>query len=610
MPTGQFDPCNEHTQIQQQQQLQTPTYTPTQSQTPLPASRKFRVASARQTISRGEDAIEDGSSPAGSPSSTAFASQDDALALVVRESPIAKRILDTAPGRFPEHHSQQTRAAVVDDIQDASSSIGSDAGHYISQGPEDSAVDNDDEIWMPDSIPEETPIIWPAMATNATPSAQGIRSWTRPQSSAARLLSSIQPLKRRKLFVSPGLITSSPPEPELAAQSQDDPVFDSAIFGEADKRAQEEEPDENLEVSSLEPLPVPFPVRFQKPRSRLRADRDDEIVDNESSEGSGDDEDIRDILRYGELFESGDSSDDGYDAMLPTNRLAQDMHKTGMDGQNGQDDADYDTDMMLDITPPRVRQARLLRLQGHEQRQHQRQPTIQRARMFKAARRSMGEEDADNDGDGQNLGRSYERDGNWETDSQNILTTPARQRYHDALLHLQPPPDLFSPQKKRRRPKRKTRAEGELTSPSAAAIHAPEQYVPGGLAAGLRDWLVQIKSGGGKWPAAGSSGRYDIEQMETAPGFCLALARRRRQQKQEKQEKQPQTDRDVDNRLPLDDTPAVRLLLAGDRRQREPGPGATDTPRPTVSIAHPAWDIVLGGQQWTVAADWAMQDVE
>ncbi|CAK7215308.1 hypothetical protein SEUCBS140593_002486 [Sporothrix eucalyptigena] len=460
-----------------------------------------------------------------------------------------------------------------DDIEDVPASSASERGEKVDDGEE--VVADSGEILMPDSVPEEK--------VTATPIPQGQTSLTRQQTSAARLLSSIQPLKRRRLFVSPGLITSSPPGGKPSDNIEEGETDDKPIVLDADS---EEEEKEN-EAPHMEPSTA-FAARFQRTKSRQAWERDDDIVDNESSSDSNsdghavDNEGIRDIVNYGELLEYGDSSESD----LGHARAGHDHDDMDDDMVDEDEDAGYDEGMMLDMTPPRVRRARLLRLQRQQQQQlnrpepMQRLPTFQRARMFLSARKPA-EEDGDMDND-TGVPIYNENDDNENLDA---LTTPARQRHYDAL-RAQPPPDFFSPQKKRRQ-KRKSRGRysidgDELASPSTAATNDPEQYVPGGLAAGLRDWLVQIK--------------------RSAPGMSLATGRR--------QQKQPATDA-------AEDGPPARLLLAGEGRRRtqehivaeavaDGHPGRAK--KYTVSIAHPAWEVVLGGQPWIVASDWSMQE--
>ncbi|CAK7232708.1 hypothetical protein SBRCBS47491_008363 [Sporothrix bragantina] len=609
---------------QQQHHYQTPS----QTQTPVPAARKFRIASAQRTVNGGDDAIEDGSSPVGmpdrTPGSTPFAGRDEECVLVVRESPTATRTVNAAASVPSKRLRKQTRAGPEDDIEDVLASGGTDGEERAEDG-EEFTVDDSGEVLMPDSVPEETAMkLMPTtmLATVATPIPQGSSSsLTRQRTSAARLLSSIQPVKRRRLFASPGLITSSPSESGIDSESQVGP--ENVVQEEGSEDEFQEEPEhEPMERSPEKHPPPAFTAMFQISRTRSGWNRDDDIVDNESSgdESSGDDEDIRDILRYGELLEYGESSDDdghGRDPVSPNYHHADDMDE---DMADEQDDAKYDIDMILDTTPPRVRQARLLRLQRQQQQEQgkprtpmQRLPTFQRAKMFLSARKSMGEaSEGDVDREGEVDGMDHFND--HDNDSQDAFTTPARRRYYDALPHVQPPPDLFSPQKKRRRQKRKSRGnlakEGdELVSPSAAAaaaataaINAPEQYVPGGLAANLRDWLVQVKSGGsigGLGTAAGHSGKFVIDETSNGLGMCLALG-----QRQEKT-------MDVGNAGESGAGPSVHLLLAGEGGQYSTGyhnDGDGSTRRSIVSIAHPAWEIIMDGQPWIVASDWSMDD--
>ncbi|CAK7226843.1 hypothetical protein SCUCBS95973_006335 [Sporothrix curviconia] len=640
---------------QQQQQQQLHHQTQTQTQTPVPAARKFRVASARRALDGSDDIIEDGSSPVGTPEAAApFLGLEEESVLVVRESPTATRTAQMTATVVPSkrRRRKQTGGGLEDDIEDVPASIESDAEQNDVGVDEetDGDDDDDDEVLMPDSVPAETPTVV------ATPMPRGplsSSSLTRRQTSAARLLSSIQPLKRRKLFVPSAAITSSPPEPGLVGHEggaeHGNGIMDET--GEADE-ADNNEPEQEVPVelaSPERPHSAFFAARFQRPQSRQPgwwAGDDDIVVDessassSSSSSGDNDDgEDIRDILRYGEMLEYGDSSEDdgnGDPVLQSYHGQTEDMDKDVDKGRDDeQDGAEYDTDMVLDATPPRVQRVRLLRLQRQQQQQQQQQrnptepaqrlPTFQRARMFVSARKTLlGEGDANGEADEEDIVQLYEND----SGSQNaLLATPARRRYYDALLHAQPPPDLFSPQKKRRRQKRKSRGgpatgdgdddvgDDKLASPSAAAaVNAPEQYVPGGLAAGLRDWLVQIKSGGGRGGGGGGDetaavrpGRFIAGDTRNAPGMCLALGRRQTPQAQA-----AMADEDIPGAFLVSPelSPPQRLLLAGAGRQptTTSHTSAVCGQRSIVSIAHPTWEIVLGGQPWIVASDWSIHD--
>lgn len=591
----------------------------------------------------GDDVIEDGSSPPQTPSQTPQLLDDEGgILMVVRESPTATRTKQSAAAQPPPQprpgifsagaRRRKQRSGVDEDIEDVAPSrsrFGSETEDDIvaesGKTLEEAADEYSAEVIMPDSGPSSITID----AGVATPAPLGQTSLTRQQTSAARLLSSIQPLKRRRLFVSPGLITSSP---SGAGSDQDN----GAEVGGDDEEMEGDKDHER-------PLPAYIP-RFRRKKTRHAWDGDD-IVDEESNSSGGagryGDEEIRDIVDYGELLEYADSSDDNGHAGDKDEHEIMDDYKD--ESEDGDDDGE---DMILDQTPPRIRRARL-RLQQQQQQQQQQEeqkqqeqrqrlPTFQRARLFMSTRKPADDagEDAGEDPEGEDLPEGAQ-DIDFDALSQDVATTPARQRhYYDALQH-QPPPDFFSPQKKRRqkRTRRSRHSNGDevggrlggLTSPSAAAaaataaaINAPEQYVPGGLAASLRDWLVQVKSGGGHGATTttaamtGGPGRFIVHETRQAPGMMrVALGRRQTVKNDTKGGEAEETGA----------TPLARLLLAGEGRQwmagrnivhttGEDAPGAQsgEAEQSIVSISHPAWEITLGGQPWTVASDWSIHE--
>ncbi|KIH89260.1 hypothetical protein SPBR_06398 [Sporothrix brasiliensis 5110] len=557
-----------------------------------PAARKFRVDGAINTGSRsasvvgrrfhshaplllqnrnhqdpfegGGDAIEDGSSPIQGPPQTPQTPQrrldeeDDGSPLVVRESPTATRTKQPAqplhlprPGIFSVSagaRRRKQRLELEDEIEDVapSRSHSGSEGEGAGEGEDNSG---ESAICAANTTPRSA-------ATSVPPGRPPLAG---QKTSAARLLSSIQPLKRRRLFVSPGLITSSPP---IAGSDQDDGESGGG-GGDVDVDV---DVDDGHEARN-DGRPSFVPLFKIKTGNKLRHGWDgDDIVDAESSSGSGDDggrygnEEIRDIVDYGELFEYADSSDDdghGHAANKVDNENSDTYEDDAMMDDDHDEDRredDYDEDMMLDQTPPRIRRARQ-RQQEKEQEQEQEQqqqqeqkrlhsqrqrlPTFQRARLFMTRKSTdLAGDDADA-AEGESLpDGEYTNNGGEHTSDQD-LTTPARQQhYYDAVLH-QPPPDFFSPQKKRRRKQKRPRHSRHsnddemdgldgLASPSAtaaAAITAPEQYVPGGLAASLRDWLLQVKSGGGMHTAtsmptaAGGLGRFVIDETRQMPGM-------------------------------------------------------------------------------------------
>ncbi|KAL1890656.1 Methionyl-tRNA formyltransferase [Sporothrix stenoceras] len=414
----------------------------------------------------GEDAIEDGSSPPQAPLQTqqTLEEEEGGILMVVRESPTATRTKQPTaasqppprPGIFSTSaRRRKQRLGLEDDIEDVLSSgswPGSDDEDDIvresGKTVDDHVGEGDNEVPMPDSGPNS--IVNTTATAIATPVPQSQLPLARQQMSAARLLSSIQPLKRRRLFVSRGLITSSP----SAAGS------DQEGGGEAD-----EDQDAHGENHGRPPAFVP---RFRQRRIRHAWDGDD-IVDDDGSGDGGRNEDIRDIVNYGELLEYSQSSDEDGNT-----QNKEDDDDEIMDHYHDEED---DEDTILDQTPPRIRRARQRQKDNEEQQrqeQRQRMPTFQRARLFMTARWPIYDEDMG--GDHEHTAHNVE-----DTLSQDLTTTPARQRhYYDALLH-QPPPDFFSPQKKRRQKRpRKSRHSNEndldglggLTSPSPAAVAA------------------------------------------------------------------------------------------------------------------------------------------
>ena len=362
------------------------------------------------------------------------------------------------------------------------------------------------------------------------------------QRSASRLLLSVQPFKRRRLFVPPGMITSSPG------------------YEEEEDDGMNENENENEEV-------VDRPRQRQSKRRPWDIDIDDDDDDDDESENGNADgvdyEEIRDIVNYGELLEYGDSEEEVMKAE---------------DYENGEYDKEDDDYSIFDRTPTRIRRAK--------EREQQPKPgparaTFSRTRLFVSARRMAGEE----------------RDTDDDDERMHVDATPHRQNNYAG--YALPAPDFFSPRKKKRKSKRNTANknqqrqsihEEEDGSRAAAAQPAPataaEQYVPGGLAAELRDWLVQIKNGGGMGASKAISndilGHYAVDAVaKPSAGMRLAAAR--------------QTSTTTDN------MPEARLLLAGEDKA-----AGAELPLSTRSIvvAAPAWEVVLDGQAWVVASNW------
>ncbi len=287
----------------------------------------------------------------------------------------------------------------------------------------------------------------------------------------------------------------------------------------------------------------------------------EDIVDDDDKESSEDDEDER--------HESYDEIRDSFNVALD------------------ESENDDDRDRMDDTDGRRL------------QRQRRRSTALQHARLFAQPRRPAADNDADTDAQDDEASRPRWADHD-------------PMEHDDTLLVRLPPPDFFSPQKRRKRRtgKRKrgppdaagalaaadpTAAEGTAT---AAPDTSDEKYVPGGMAAELRGWLVQIKSnmglqtgggGGGGGGAIGLLGGGRVAIDEARSDQSLRLVRGTLLQ-------------------PAQHDPiACHVLLAGDggRRQAHRIELAKGS---VVSVAPPLWEISLDGQSWTVACDWWLEE--
>lgn len=113
------------------------------------------------------------------------------------------------------------------------------------------------------------------------------------------------------------------------------------------------------------------------------------------------------------------------------------------------------------------------------------------------------------------------------------------------------------------------------------------KYVSGGLAAEVRDWLVQVKGSTDYDRAGGLNVRLLVEEVISAPGMRLIAARRVR-------------DGDIDTSSAL-----VQAILAGKGRITGLNQPRSVTPGSMIDISQPAWDVVLQNQdRWAVACDW------
>lgn len=586
-PAPRFTPSwRRHSFLPQSQaQAQSPVAPVSGIYTPRPISSHARqfssVGRSHGHTSKGapalftEESIEDGSSPPradddlepapqpietengyGVDNDIEITSTEESLR-VARNSPTMVRALTEHP-RHMQHvlHSQRRRPDPQEEIEDVpGSEDGREArGANLPSNSDIDVVEDSGEVAVPDSLTSDTAAGLAATTPGLLREDTGQPKSVLPQQrSATRLLSSVQPFKRRRLFVPSGMITSSPGEGE--------------------------EEDAGHDVERKQPKRRPWDIDI---------DDDDESDDQNNYMEY---EEIQDIVKYGELLEYGDSDDE--------------MNNDEEHHENEEDENEDDYSM-FDRTPTRVRRARQEELEKAQSISNPRpQPAFRRARLFMSARKMVesGIEDLNHENENDDLMQV-------DTPSHNTSST----KLADYAL---PAPDFFSPQKKK---KRNTKAKSKRQSlnddgtdsaaaPIQSAATTAEQYVPGGLAAELRDWLVQIKNGSGMAAAMAKTrtkkgkpsilGAYQVEDVsEPSSGMRLAVAR---QPPNTSTSMSTSTDEDLD----------TRLLLAGEDKSagtRRAGTRQAEPPQSslsTVSVAAPAWEVVLDGQSWVVASNWS-----
>ncbi|KAI2625728.1 hypothetical protein GGR54DRAFT_511811 [Hypoxylon sp. NC1633] len=159
----------------------------------------------------------------------------------------------------------------------------------------------------------------------------------------------------------------------------------------------------------------------------------------------------------------------------------------------------------------------------------------------------------------------------------------------EAARHADPLPDAFSPHRK------------------------GAKYIPGGLAAEVRDWFVDV------WAASGTTGagigpagigigvgvgaregdwiaRIRVDDVCGAPGMAFIQGRRERDERG-----------GAGDAAGAQDPGTARVVLAGSprvaglERRRDVGPGVV------VGVGRPAWEVLVPGQgRWAVACEWAI----
>lgn len=111
------------------------------------------------------------------------------------------------------------------------------------------------------------------------------------------------------------------------------------------------------------------------------------------------------------------------------------------------------------------------------------------------------------------------------------------------------------------------------------------KYVAGGLAAEVRDWLVQVKGSSEYDRPAGSSVDVVVDGAMSGPGLNVIAAR-------------PLDSGSEDENIP------GKVILAGDGRVTELKGRSTVKPGRVVSMSQPMWNITLDIGQFAVACDW------
>lgn len=116
------------------------------------------------------------------------------------------------------------------------------------------------------------------------------------------------------------------------------------------------------------------------------------------------------------------------------------------------------------------------------------------------------------------------------------------------------------------------------------------KYVAGGLAAEVRDWLVQVKGASEYDRPAGSSIDVVVDEVMSAPGMHIIAARK--------------SGVEVES-----DHVPTKVILAGDGRVAELRGKSIVRRSGVVSMSQPMWDITLNDLgQFAVACDWEAKE--
>ncbi|KAI1133448.1 hypothetical protein F5Y10DRAFT_229049 [Nemania abortiva] len=158
----------------------------------------------------------------------------------------------------------------------------------------------------------------------------------------------------------------------------------------------------------------------------------------------------------------------------------------------------------------------------------------------------------------------------------------------------EPLPDVFSPRRK------------------------GTKYIQGGLAAELRDWLVDVEAGIGSGSMTGPGTKCDEEWVarirvdslrgasKNARGMTLILGRQVLDGKKNSSA-ESRCQGGSEEAVEVLGTNTIRLILAGPGRLSGLGVGTDVRPGVLLGIARPTWEVILDGLgRWGVACDWAV----
>jgi len=124
----------------------------------------------------------------------------------------------------------------------------------------------------------------------------------------------------------------------------------------------------------------------------------------------------------------------------------------------------------------------------------------------------------------------------------------------------------------------------EAFSPHQHRRRGAASYVAGGLAAEVRDWLVQLKRSDDA-PDDGFIARVAVDEARAAAGFVLVCGR---------------------VVVPEGDGEPLRAILVGEGRLSGLGLRTRVEAGCVVGVAQPTWEVVLEGETWAVACDWVV----